>query len=41
MCVKHPLGNLNSGSCPPHLISTYTCKVTIVSRICDSSSLIF
>ena len=29
MCVKLPLGDLNSGPCPPYPLSTYTYGVTI------------
>ena len=31
---KLPPGNLNLGSCLPHLISTNTCRVTITPRVC-------
>ena len=41
MCVKLSFEDLNSGPCPPHLTSTYTCRVTIVPRVCDSCSLNF
>ena len=34
MCVKLPLGNLNSDPYPQHFTSTYTCGVTIASRVC-------
>ena len=33
MCVKLPIGNLNSESYPPHLTNTYTCGVTIASKV--------
>ena len=33
MCLKLSLGNLNPGSCPPHLTNTYTCRVTIATRL--------
>ena len=36
MCVKLPLKDLNSGPYPPHSISTYTCGVTIVPRVCGN-----
>ena len=36
MCVKFPLKDLNSGPYPPHSISTYTCGVTIVPRVCGN-----
>ena len=32
MCVKLPPRDINSGHCPPYLISTYTCEVTIIPR---------
>ena len=35
MSVKLPLGDLNLSPCPPHLTSTYTCGVTIASRVCN------
>ena len=34
MCVKLPLGDLNSFFFPPHLTNTYTCGVTIVPKVC-------
>ena len=34
MCVKLPPGNLNSGPCPPHPTSTYTCRVIIAPKVC-------
>ena len=38
MCVKLLLGYLNLSHCPPYLTSTYTCKVTIASRVCGSQT---
>ena len=35
MYVKLPLRNLNSDPYPPHPTNTYTCEVTIASRVCD------
>ena len=35
MCVKLPLGDLNTDPFPPHPISIYTCEVTIASRVCS------
>ena len=32
MCVKLPHRDINSSHCPPYLISTYTCEVTIIPR---------
>ena len=32
--MKLPPGYLNLDPYPPHLISTYTCGVTIASRMC-------
>ena len=32
---------VNPDSCPPHLISTYTCGVTIAPRVCDGGTLCF
>ena len=34
VCVKLPLGNLNSNSYPLYATSTYTYKVTIASKVC-------
>ena len=34
MCVSLPPGDLNPGPCPPYSTSTYTCKVTIVPKVC-------
>lgn len=34
MSVKLSLRDLNSNSCSPHLIITYTCRVTITLRVC-------
>ena len=34
MCVKLPLGDLNIGLCPSHLMSTYTYGVTIAPNMC-------
>ena len=28
-------GDLNSSSCPPHPTNTYTCRVTIASKVCS------
>ena len=36
MCVKLPPGDLNPGPYPSHPINTYTCGMTIASRMCDS-----
>ena len=35
MCVKLPSRDINSGPCPPHLTSSYTCKVTNAPRVCS------
>ena len=40
MCVKLPLGNLNSGPYLPHYTNTYTCKVTIAPKVCNDINLI-
>ena len=37
--MKLHLRNLNPDSCPSHLISTYTCRVTITLRMCDGYKL--
>ena len=37
MCVKLHYRDLNSGPYPPHLVSTYTCGVTIAPRMCGGS----
>ena len=37
MCVKLFFRGLNPDSYPPHPTSTYTCRVTIVLRMCDSN----
>ena len=34
MCVKLPSGYLNPGPYPSHPTSTYTCRVTIILRVC-------
>ena len=34
MCMKLPSKNLNHSPCPPHPTNTYTCGVTIVSKVC-------
>ena len=34
MCVKLLLGDLNPNPYPPHPTSTYTCGVTIATRVC-------
>ena len=34
MCVNFSLGDLNSGSYPPHLTNTYTYRVTVALRVC-------
>ena len=34
MCVKLPPRDLNPGLYPPHLISIYTCRVTIALKAC-------
>ena len=41
MYVKPPYQNLNSGLHSPHPTSTYTCRVTIASRVCDGDCHIF
>ena len=33
MCVKLPSGDLNLGSCSPHLTSTYTFEMTTALRV--------
>ena len=33
MCVKLPLGDLNSGPCPLHPTNTYTYGVTTTPRV--------
>ena len=35
MCVKLPSGDLNTGPCPPHSISTCICEVTNAPRVCS------
>ena len=37
--MKLHLRNLNTDFCPSHLISTYTCRVTITLRMCDGYKL--
>ena len=34
MWVKLPLGDLNPNPCPPYPTNTYTCRVTIASKMC-------
>ena len=41
MCVKLPPRELNSGPCPPHPTSTYTCGVTITPRVCGGKFFFF
>ena len=41
MCVKLFLGDLNSDFCPRHPISTYTCGVIIVQRVCNDKTVYF
>ena len=41
MCVKFSYGDLNSGSCPPHLISIYTRWVTIALKLCGGIEFCF
>ena len=41
MCVKLPPENLNLDPCPPHPTSTYTCEVTITSKVCGGKSNFF
>ena len=41
MCVKLSPRNLNIDPYPPHPINTYICRVTIVPRVCGSSSSFF
>ena len=33
MCVKFPIGDLNSGPYPPHLTNIYICGVTTAPRM--------
>ena len=40
-CVKFSHGDLNSGSCPPHLTSIYTRWVTIAPRLCGGIEFCF
>ena len=35
--MKFPLENLNPDSCFLHPINTYTCKITIASKMCDDT----
>ena len=37
MYVKIPLGDLNPNPYPLHPTNIYTCRVAIVSRLCDGS----
>ena len=37
--MKHPPRDLNFGFYPPHLISTYTCRVTITPKMCGGYKL--
>ena len=37
MCVKFISRNLNSDPCTPHPTNTYTCKITIVSKMCSGT----
>ena len=39
MCVNLLLGDLNPNSFLPHSISTYTCRVTITSRVCGGCTI--
>ena len=41
MCAKLYLRDLNFGPFLPHLISTYTCRVTIASKVCDCNFFFF
>ena len=41
MCVKFPPENLNPNLCPPHPTMTYTCRVTIASKMCGGNLSIF
>ena len=41
MHVKLPLGNLNSGFCPPHSTNTYTCRITIALKMYGSVTILF
>ena len=41
MYVNLPPGDLNSGPCPLHPTSTYTCKVIIVPRMCGGMILAY
>ena len=41
MCVKLTSKDLNSGSYPPYLTSTYTCGVTIALRVCGGERRMF
>ena len=38
MCVKLPLGELKPGPFPSHPTNTYTCGVTIASRVCGGAN---
>ena len=40
MCVKFPLGDLNTGPCPPHSTNTYICEVIITPRDCSGDNYI-
>ena len=37
MYMKLSFEDLNPSPCPPHPISTYTCGVTITTRVCDDN----
>ena len=41
MYVKLPPEDLNHDTYPSHLISTYTCKVTIALRVCGGRVRLF
>ena len=38
LCLKLPPENLNPDSYPSHPISTYTCRMTIVSRVLNGNT---
>ena len=38
MCVKLPFGYLSSDRYPLHPTSIYTCRVTLMLRVCGSHS---
>ena len=40
MCIKFSTKYLNFNPYPPHLTSTYTCKMTITPKILDDKILV-